>query len=517
MQDIKELVLLLEQHGLDLFQQPPPNFKENAALIQLYTSVRKGDNNSDVAAFAGNIPGASPATSVALQQLKNTLRTELIQLIGQYNTDLEQHTDPGKALFECEKQWLTVRRFTGQNAGSLTLSLGNQLFRIAQKFEYTKLCADISAFLRIQFCLRRHDNDADCAKAIKHYQYYRKLYDIEFQAEDRYTMLNRLSANGRKDQNKISALARKAYTDLQGPMRRYPSGKLHLYGYLIKILGHMGDSDYPAVLRICTKAIRFFENKPYHAQDPLQVFYYMQLIANIQLRRFAAGEKSVRQCLERATTGTFNWFKFQELFLMLMLHTGRFSQATEFIKTIGAYPKFSDLSVHILDNWRVYERYLNVLNNTGSDRKTAAQQIENLQQILNLPTNSIERPGVTTAGIFAGFSELLQQGNLNELNQYAGLVSEYTERFLNQQNTRRSYYFSKMLQQIQTGNFDRESITKATAGYLKKLKSVTLQVAYQIDEMEILPYEMLWEINLNMLEKRFRAQTATAVSGGKFK
>lgn len=58
-----------------------------------------------------------------------------------------------------------------------------------------------------------------------------------------------------------------------------------------------------------------------------------------------------------------------------------------------------------------------------------------------------------------------------------------------------------MLLQIPLGQFDRAVVETKAARFLEKLRSYPLQLANQTYEIEILPYEDLWQFALESLEQ----------------
>jgi hypothetical protein len=58
-----------------------------------------------------------------------------------------------------------------------------------------------------------------------------------------------------------------------------------------------------------------------------------------------------------------------------------------------------------------------------------------------------------------------------------------------------------MLLQIPKQNFDRTAVEKNTSKLLDKLKAVLLEKANQTFEIEIIPYEDLWEMALESLDR----------------
>jgi hypothetical protein len=59
-----------------------------------------------------------------------------------------------------------------------------------------------------------------------------------------------------------------------------------------------------------------------------------------------------------------------------------------------------------------------------------------------------------------------------------------------------------MLLQVPQANFHREASSRKAERYFKQLRTVPLDVATQAHEIEIIPYEMLWEMVLESLQMK---------------
>ena len=66
-------------------------------------------------------------------------------------------------------------------------------------------------------------------------------------------------------------------------------------------------------------------------------------------------------------------------------------------------------------------------------------------------------------------------------------------------NQRTTNLFLKMLLQLPKNGFQKDSIVLKTQDYLKALNVLPIEIANQAHEIEIIPYEKLWQIVLNTI------------------
>lgn len=496
MQDLKELILLLNQHNIHPLKHLAGS--EDSKLFALYEGIAKGKFNADEEASAA-LYGGKDGTS-GYRKLKSDLRERMLEHVFQINTDQSHYSDYQKAYYDCHKQWVVVRFLTGQNANTVALTLANRLLRVSEKFDFILLCMDIASYLRIQYGLRE-SNDKRFREANQQFEYFRKVYDAECLAEELYTTLVVRTVNNRSAQAEIHRLAKEYYERIQPAMEQYKTYKLHMYGYMIGLMYYTAVNDYPEAIRYCDKAIDFFKARPYEARVPLQIFYYQHLICNIQLRRFEEGKESARECIKLMQEGTFNWFKYQELYLHLLLHTGRFDEAAGLLQGTLEHPRFEFLPENTTEIWRIYESYIYYLAKAGKMAVPAKDKFKLAKFINELVVFNKDKSGMNIAVIIIKWLMLLQERQFGKVLDEVEATEQYCYRHLRGDNAKRSYYFLKMLLQIPLGQFDRAVVEPKAARFLEKLRSYPLQLANQTYEIEILPYEDLWQMALESLDQ----------------
>lgn len=495
MHDLKELILLLHQHNVHPLRDLEGT--KDSKLLALYEGIAKGRYHSDEEA-AKDLYREQGASS-SYRKLKSTLRDRLLEYVFEINTQQEEYSDYQKAYYECHKQWVIVRFLTGQNANTVALTLANKLLRTAERFDFTLLCMDIASYLRIQYGLRE-SNPKKFEEATRQFEYFRQVYDAEALAEELYTLLVVRMVNNRSAFTEVVELT-KTYAERIHPyMEGFFTYKLHMYGSLIGLTYYTSQNDYQAALRYCQEAITFFQKRPYEARVPLQIFYYQELICNIHLRQFEEGKKAAQHCIRLMQEGTFNWFKYRELYLHLLLHTRHYEEAAQLLYATIEHPRFEFLPENVSEIWRIYEAYLYFLHRAGKVRQVPKAKFKLAKFINEFSIFNKDRSGVNIAIIIIKWLMLIQEKQYGRLLDEVESTEQYCYRHLRGENTRRSYYFIKMLLHVPLGQFERTVVAEKAARLAESLRSVPLQLANQTHEIEIIPYEDLWEMVLDTLE-----------------
>ena len=64
----------------------------------------------------------------------------------------------------------------------------------------------------------------------------------------------------------------------------------------------------------------------------------------------------------------------------------------------------------------------------------------------------------------------------------------------------------KMLLHIPKANFHKAAVLRQASGYFGKLQAFPIEISNQAYEVEIIPYEDLWEMAVQSLENKFFRQ-----------
>ncbi len=497
MQDIKELIILLHQHNLRPLKYL--SVTADSKLLALYEGISKGKFQTDEEAEAMLYKGKVGTSGY--RKLKSDLRERLVEHVLQISTDQNHYSDYQKAYYDCHKRWVIVRYLTGQNANTAALFLANRLLQQARKFDFTLLCMDIASYLRIQYSLRE-SNDKKFREINQLFGEFRNLYDAECRAEELYTALVVDTVNKRSAQQEVVETAETYYRSLEDSLQHFNSYKLNMYGYMIGLMRYTLVGDHEKALQFCAKALDFFESRPYEARVPLQIFYYQHLICNVHLQRFAEGEKSLKRCLELMEEGTFNWFKLKELYLLLLLHTRKYGEVEKMLADTLQNPRFEFLPENVKELWRIYESYVYYLMALGKMDSPLRNRFKLAKFINEVPIFSKDKSGMNIAILIIKMLIQLQEHKYSAVLDEVEAIEQYCYRHLRSEETQRSYNFLKMLLQIPMGQFDRQSIVPKAERYLERLRTIPLQLANQTHEIEIVPYEDLWNFALESLDMK---------------
>ncbi|MCB0575541.1 MAG: hypothetical protein KDC61_13360, partial [Saprospiraceae bacterium] len=482
---------------LDIILEP------GSKMQQLYDAIisQKIQSDEDAQAWQLEIDD-DPAK---LPNLKNKLKDRMLDSVFLLDFKEPGFSDRQKALYECHKKWAAAMMLIMRNAKISGIDALEKLLRHTMRFEFTELTCDILRALRIYYStaggdLKKYESTRE------QLHYYQDIWHMENQVEDLYTELIIHYVNSKATKMEVSEQAKVYYGIIKPYLERCDTFKLHIFGRMIQIFAHSSVNDYVTTARLCEEAILFFDKKEYDSGFALQVFYYNLITCYLQLREFEKGQVIIERCQNLVDPGSFNWFKLQELYFLLTMHTAHYAEAAQVLDRVMGNPHFRKQSFQITEVWNIYLAYVHFLITIGKLPSSTVTSPRNskfkLGKFLNeTPVFSKDKRGMNIPILIVQILYALTQRDYQQCIDRMEGIEKYCSRYLKQNDTFRSNCFIKMLLQIPVYSFHRERVSRHTQKLYKMLCSKPMEVANQAYEIEIIPYETLWQLTVNALEK----------------
>jgi len=507
MELLDELLLIVDGHKLKALKQMDFLLDENSKLTKLYQIIANNEFDSEEQIADYLYPSSSEKERAdSYRHLRAKLIQRLSSILLLTDENQADYSEYQKAYYQCHKDWTVIQSLLGKNARIAAVELAEKTIKQTIKYEFTELTVSISKILRMHYAAREGDH-------IK-FQYYNEQYkaykvirDLESEVEEYYLLLVINYVNDRSKKEDIHHKAKQYYNIVKEYLDLHEAYHLHLHGFLIKLMIYTTINDYKTTIEVCQEGIDFFAGKGFEARVPLQIFYYQKMVCHIQRKEVQQGSVTADKCLELSEEGSFNWFKYHELYFSLHIHSQDYQNAYHLYQRVTAHKRFRFLPENVKEVWKIYKAYLHYLKEHGI---ISVQEDDNdfskfkLGRFLNeTPTYSKDKRGMNIAILVIHILFYILQKKYGKTIDRVEAIKQYSYRYLHQDNTYRSNCFIKMLLLIPKADFHKQAVIRKTQPYLKKLQKVPLEVDQLTHEIEIIPYEHLWELVIKSLEKNF--------------
>jgi hypothetical protein len=467
-------------------------------MRQLFNALVSGKvkNDEDALREISALNGSSSILATLKSKLKERLNDAL--LLVEFN-DTETNSRQ-KAYLECIKKWAAITILLSRNYRELGLQRLEQLLRYTRRFEFTDMTIEILYMLRLQSGLiygkeqQYHEYDA----LLVQYQDIRIKEDL---AETLYANLMIDFVNSKSEKREIAEKAATYFKEMAPHLDSFDTFRLHMFGRLIQIAIYDNQNDYQTVIHLCEDAIRFFNQKPYKSFSALQVFYYSLLVGYLNLRQYGQCRTVAIQYSGYFQGGSYNWFKWEELHFLAEFNAGEYESALAIWMQATDRVEYADLPPSIAESWKIFEAYLLFLMRCGLLKERKDNKRFRIAKILNeIHLSSRDKSGMNIPILIIQFLLALADHEYGQCIDREESLAKYRTRYLKPDNAARSHYFFRMLELIPKCDFNAAQVKANAAPLLERLMMVSQKVANQNFEVEVIPYETLWEIVISILK-----------------
>lgn len=230
---------------------------------------------------------------------------------------------------------------------------------------------------------------------------------------------------------------------------------------------------------------------------------YMSVYAHLRSRKAAEGLALAEDYFKDFHHSSGNWFYFLETYFMLAVHARQYVQAYELLQQAHKNPYFQKQRAAAQQRWELYEAYLQFIRPEQSPLKMR----HFAQFVQTVPDYSRDKQGYNVAILILQFLYFLRRHDIEGLLARLEGLRKYEQRHLRDPATLRSQLFFRMLLLTVKENFEPEVCERKAQPLLERLRAAP-QPGEAFGEIEIIPYEDLWELTLEILRQRVIQQAA---------
>ena len=253
--------------------------------------------------------------------------------------------------------------------------------------------------------------------------------------------------------------------------------------------------NYAEILRLALEAIQQLEEGQLNPRRfDARYTYYMTVYAHLRLKQLTQGLMLAEQYLPAFHPSSNNWFAFQENYLLLALYAGNYEVARQIQVAALANSFYPRLSPAARERWELYGAYVDFLL-PPLPKKRKARPVE---WTLTLPDFNRDKRGYHVAILVLQFLHYLRLRKLDEVMLRLERLRKYQQTHLREDATLRSRLFIRLLALLVEKDFNAKACAERGQNLLTKLLE-TPQPGEAYAQIEIVPYEALWELVLKIV------------------
>ncbi len=506
--EISKIVTKKKVRKIEIFDDHSLKHK-NSKFNEFYEALlaNKFKNDRDAASF---LYSCSP-TDDKYRQLKSRFRKRLLNTLFFLDVNLPSTSSYDRAYYSCNKDWTLVKILLSNNAKQTAAALARQILTTGLKFKFADVIVNCARILR------KHAAEIGDEKNYEiydeHSKQFQNVLDAEIRSEELY---QRVIMNYYKPKIKTHELREKidTYCDaLVGLSEIYDSPIVIYNMYLVWAYRYEMLEDFEAMREVCNKAETYIEENPtYYQDDKLATFQLKKMSAYLHLRDWKNGKINAEKCLQSFPEGSDTWFNFMEYYILLAIHTDNYINALAIYTKATGNNKFKKLSSNTREKWKIYDVFLNyIIESKGEENPvllTQKRKTFRLSRFIHDPVLYPKDQRIFTVLMVIGqLLFVLEKKGYNAATERIDRLKSYANRQLKKEEYFRTIQFIRLLQQLSKADYQIQNLSNIDK-YYNRLIETPFYYRGLIPELEVIPYEKLWNMILARLKKEAPMRTS---------
>lgn len=266
--------------------------------------------------------------------------------------------------------------------------------------------------------------------------------------------------------------------------------------------------DLESMEALCKKAIQYFKTKDHF--PALGKFSFVQKLGFIyeQRRSFDLAIETYKTALNfELLEGGTSWYNVRSHLFDANLETRNYKACYKYLSEAISHKSFKSLFSNYKEPWLIREAYINFLIESGKVGLALMKQYQLRSFSISRFVNDVvlfskDKRGLNISILIIQSLFLLLRKDYDGFERKLDSLDQYAFRYLKNDETLRSNAFIKILQKLPDVNYHPVRWVNHTEKLLKRMRSAKLSVGFDTKEKEVMSYELIHEILLEILEKQ---------------
>ncbi len=494
MEDLKRLVRIIskrKQRQYPLLELKSIN--ENSSKENIFFRyIKRGAVNTDDE--ASKLIYGTKSDDDRYRMLKSRLKQKLLNHM--FFLEFTDFNQKSSAQFEqeCIQQLHQSKMliFTGEN--KIAKSLAIKALTSAERYEFTKY-----SLSSLEYLVKIYSDNCQphlFDDIVKKLRITRDLFQLEEETREQYYFIKMMivkSVNSRKKniENAVEVIER--FKKLWSKTKSF---NIFEYLYQLIVLHKELTGDFNGIIPILQEiqAGSFMGiSLNIYRLEKIKIIQSMSF-AYLKAWEFEKGIKYVKDNLEYFEESTSEWYAIYETYFLLNLHNKNYKEALSIIDYVFDNKTFDKLLDEDKEKWKLFNAYLHLVFTGNFFMRNL-----NFKKIVeSVPEYDKEKEGFNAAVLVLQFLFFIEQRQLDELIKRRDVLKGYMANHFKENFSYRSRTMYKLINIVVESKLDLKLIMQKSRYLTKKLDENKI-VGSAYTELEIVPYEHIWELIVNML------------------
>lgn len=507
MKELIELSNLINKQSTKNLKVINSELSKDQKQYQLYQGILSGNIDSDKE--AAQILFNTTTQNSALKKLKYRLRDRLLNTVFFIDLNKATHSDYGRSKLEVQKNWALINILIDRGAFLPAINICRTTLKYAKRYDFIDIQLHICRILIRHYGFRLIDE-----KKYKKYSIMldecMELFKHETKSDIHFTQISHLYRLN-KDSDLIDKLLNSHTAELREMKSKFPIFKICYNYYQLESFKHIRRNDFKLAKKVCLEALNYLKNTPVEFKIGEVLFRQNLNYCHLQLNELDEAKKSISKNITVLSEGGFNWLTEWHFYFIWASKSRKYGLLLKSTKIVLAQKKIKNFP-QLLELWKIKEAYVHLLIQTHLIPKNYVSKHPlkpfRINKFLNeVPNFSKDKRGYNIAILIVHVLFLISNKKHDAVLKRMDVLKQYSFRYLKAGKTFRSNCFIKMILKIPKANYHPIAVKRHTQKIYNRFKISSYQYTENPEDFEVIPYEHLWEIVFEILNKNLKKRT----------
>lgn len=429
-------------------------------------------------------------------KLRSKLKEALFQNLFFLNYDNKRHPEHAKVEYEARKNLLQAKVLLREGDKNNAEWLVQRTIKLLEPYHFTEELLECYTILRNQTAYSGNLSKFSTIneEVVRLTQIRDAQKEAEFLIYASICNILKSLVNKRRFVKDLKGWIKKT----EGFKKKYDTPFLILADFRLKSSYFTLIGDHDGLLKICDETEKSFQKNPSAGLHTKRTEISLnKMYAYLNLKKYNEGKKYAQSNLKYFTKDNNNWFSFMENYFLLCMRTENYDKAGEVLDEVKTNVFYRTQPEFARERWYIYQGYYAFFR---PDHKPKFQIQNFLGQI---PKFDKTKFGYNASALIIHFFHLLKEDDYDEIHLRMNEMKKYTMKQITRSGNERLQAFLRLLQLVYNNNFNYKISVEKSQNYLGKLKRFKGR-AEVFEELEVIEYEVLWEMLLEMLKSKSR-------------
>ncbi|GLR19755.1 hypothetical protein [Portibacter lacus] len=450
--------------------------------------------------------GYSGPTDKNYNNLKSDLFNRMVNSVFFIDQSSSLYSDSLTAAKNAFKNYSAIRLLIGSRKRDIAIDLAHKTIKVSKKYGFTDLNYLLASILTDHYAAIAFDK-SKYNKYKKFKNYYLKAMIAENDIRELKAIFDmELSKSGTGlNEKKLHEHAENINT-IRKTQKEIHTYRYNLFAYLYQINFFLETRKYTELITLADEALHFFKKQGINSMDAEFMIKIRAGLAYFMLKDYKSAENYFIMLNKISRPNTTNWYSTYNYLSSLYINTERYLDTYDILTIVFNSPNFEKAHPIIVQLFKIKEAYFHFLIELGkidpSKSKEKPLRKFRLGRFLNeTPIFSKDKRGVNISILIIQMILLVQNKKYGEIIDKLDALNMYSHRYLRSDNTFRSNCFIKMLAKLPDADYHPIRWERYVKKYRQRLEEHPFELSYHNIDLEVIPFETLYDLVIEMLEK----------------